>query len=116
MAIAQQRYWIEELVLGLGVWSGTYQDIDHRWLRWYTAAGDWLPTPAERAEQAQQQVLQERQRAEQAQQQVLQERQRAEQAASQVLQIARTLRLATNAPTATITRTEATTTAIRNVE
>ena len=79
VAIAQQRYWVEELALGLGVWEGTYQGIDHRWLRWYTAAGDWLPTPAERAEQEHQRAEQERQRAEQERQRAEQECQRAEQ-------------------------------------
>ncbi len=79
VAVPEQRFWVEELKLGLGVWSGTYQATEGLWLRWYDATGAWIPTAAERAEQAQQRAEQAQQQAEQAQQQADQERQRAEQ-------------------------------------
>ena len=79
MPLAEQRFWFEELGLGLGVWSGRYQMAEGQWLRWYDAEGQWLPTPAEQGEQERQQAEQERQRAEQ-------ERQRAEQAEGQLVQ------------------------------
>ncbi len=43
--------------LGLRLWEGRYEDLDATWLRWTDAAGELVPTGAERAEQ-------ERQRAE----------------------------------------------------
>jgi Uma2 family endonuclease len=75
----QQRYWFAEIQIGLGVWQGQYQGTAGLWLRWYDAAGNWLPTAAEQAKQERQQVEQERQRAEQERQRAEQERQRAEQ-------------------------------------
>jgi Uma2 family endonuclease len=49
--------WIPELELGLGLWQGVYDGLSRYWLRWCDAAGNWIATPDERAEQ-------ERQRAE----------------------------------------------------
>jgi Uma2 family endonuclease len=82
--LAEQRFWFEEIDLGLGVWQGCYQDTVGQWLRWYDERGMWIPTPAERAEQEQQRAEQERQRAEQ-------ERQRAEQAQAQLGQAVRAM-------------------------
>lgn len=51
------RLWFEELQAGLGVWEGEYNEvIEQLWLRWFDAAGNWIPTPEE-------EVAQERQRA-----------------------------------------------------
>ncbi|UBF27337.1 Uma2 family endonuclease [Kovacikia minuta CCNUW1] len=55
--LSDQRFWFEEIGLGLGVWQGAYQATEGLWLRWYDATKRWLPYPNERAEQ-------ERQRAE----------------------------------------------------
>ncbi len=57
LILADARHWFEEMNLGLGVWQGIYGETEGRWLRWYDAAGKWLPLLAE-------QVQQERQRAE----------------------------------------------------
>jgi Uma2 family endonuclease len=83
--LPNQRLWIEELQLGLGLWQGSYEGITGLWLRWYDINNQWIPTAAERAEferqraeQAQQQAEQAQQQAEQAQQQAEEERQRAE--------------------------------------
>ena len=51
------------LELGLGLWQGSYQDIERLWLRWYDGDGNWMLTPAEMEAQR---VIQERQRAENA--------------------------------------------------
>ena len=64
-----QRLWLPEAGLGLGLWAGAYQGIERQWLRFYDAHGGWIPTLVER----------ERQRTEQERQQAEQERQRAEQ-------------------------------------
>jgi Uma2 family endonuclease len=70
--------WLPEVQLGLRRWKGKYDGLKRQWLRWHDANGQWLPTLAERAAQAEQQAETERQRAET-------ERQRATQAEQQVL-------------------------------
>ncbi|MBD2580435.1 Uma2 family endonuclease [Oscillatoria sp. FACHB-1406] len=62
-----ERFWLPEIKLGLGVWQGEYDGIEHRWLRWYDGEG-WVLTPVER----------ERQRAEHERQRAENERQRAD--------------------------------------
>jgi Uma2 family endonuclease len=64
ISLTENRFWLDKLELGLGLWQGTYQQTTGLWLRWYNAAG-WVPTLAERAEQERQRAEQERQRAEQ---------------------------------------------------
>jgi Uma2 family endonuclease len=53
--LSTPKVWMPGLQMGLGLWQGSYQGIERLWLRWYDAAGNWVPTPLE----------QERQRAEQ---------------------------------------------------
>lgn len=48
---AQPQLWIPELELGLGVWQGAFDGIDHRWLRWCDRASNWLLTDTELAAQ-----------------------------------------------------------------
>jgi Uma2 family endonuclease len=68
LPLQQQRFWLEEAQLGLGLWQGSYQGIERLWLRFYNAQGDWILTPAEQSQQQveQTQLLleQERQRSE----------------------------------------------------
>jgi Uma2 family endonuclease len=52
LVLVDQRYWFEDLKLGLGVWSGRQSGIIGQWLRWYDASGSWLQTSVERADQA----------------------------------------------------------------
>ncbi|MBW4554990.1 MAG: Uma2 family endonuclease [Trichormus sp. ATA11-4-KO1] len=70
ISLAENRFWLAEIELGLGLWQGTYQQTNGLWLRWYNAEG-WVLTPKKEVEQERQRAEQERQRAEQ-------ERQRAE--------------------------------------
>jgi Uma2 family endonuclease len=76
-----QRLWLPEAGLGLGLWSGAYQGIERQWLRFYDAHGVWIPTLVERERQR---TEQEHQRAEQEHQRAEQERQRAERLAAQL--------------------------------
>lgn len=69
------HYEIPHLGVELGIWQGTYQNVELPWLRWWDSQGTLLLSGEERAEQERQRAEQERQRAEQ-------ERQRAEQAES----------------------------------
>ncbi len=84
---ADQRLWLPEAGLGLGVWSGVYEGIERQWLRFYDAQGVWIPTPTEqaqqRAEDALQQAAQAHQEAAQAHQEAAQARQQAAQAHQQ---------------------------------
>jgi Uma2 family endonuclease len=55
--IPEQRLWVPELDLGLGVWQGICRGVPHQWLRWFDAEDQWILTGEESAEK-------ERQRAE----------------------------------------------------
>lgn len=72
-----QRLWLPEAGLGLGLWSGGYQGLERSWLRFYDEQGIWLPTQQELTEQERQERERERLRAEQ-------EHQRAERLAAQL--------------------------------
>lgn len=51
LEIPDNRLWLAELGVGLGVWQGSYQKVDRLWLRFYDASGNWIPTPEERERQ-----------------------------------------------------------------
>ncbi len=85
--LPEQKFWFEEIELGLGVWQGRYQGVEGLWLRWYDASGQWMHTTEDYAEQEQQRAEQAEQRAEQAEQRAEQERQRAERLAEQLRQL-----------------------------
>jgi Uma2 family endonuclease len=74
IALSENRIWLENLGLGLGLWQGTYRNFSSLWLRWYDRTG-WISTLVEKAEAESQSAEVERQRAEA-------ERQRADQLAA----------------------------------
>jgi Uma2 family endonuclease len=91
LELPDQKLWLEDAQLGLGVWEGIYADAQGSWLRCYDAAGNWILTLAEaanqerqKADQAQQKVDQAQQKAEQAQQKADQAQQRVERLAAQL--------------------------------
>ncbi len=86
---AEQRLWLPEAGVGVGLWFGTYQGLARQWLRCYDASGAWILTPHE---QEQQRAEQADRRAEQANQRAEQERQRAEQADQRAERLAAQLR------------------------
>ncbi len=43
------RFWVEELDLGLGLWQGECQGAEGKWLRWYDAQDQWIPTLIEQS-------------------------------------------------------------------
>lgn len=73
------HYPIAPLGGELGIWQGTYKNVELPWLRWWDEQGNLFLTGEEKAEQEQQRAEQERQRAEQERQRAEQEWQRAEQ-------------------------------------
>lgn len=59
ISLPENRLWLEELELGLGLWQDTSQQTTGLWLRWYNAAG-WVPRREEQAEQQCQRAKRER--------------------------------------------------------
>lgn len=57
LTLPETGYWFDEMALSLGIWQGAYEGVEGQWLRWRDADG-WIPTPEERADQAQQQAEQ----------------------------------------------------------
>lgn len=49
------RLWIPELALGLGLWEGVFEGVDHTWLRWCDREGDWCLTDTEQERTAKEQ-------------------------------------------------------------
>lgn len=60
----QQRFWVDEIGLSLGLWQGTRENRAGYWLRWWNDRGEMLPWGKEQAEQERQRAEQEHQRAE----------------------------------------------------
>ncbi|NET60621.1 MAG: Uma2 family endonuclease [Symploca sp. SIO2E6] len=54
LELSQGTLWLEELGLGLGLWEGSYEEVKGKWLRFYDAMGNWIPTPEEKVEQERQ--------------------------------------------------------------
>ncbi|MCA2653758.1 Uma2 family endonuclease [Microcystis sp. M061S2] len=59
------RYWIKELNLFIGIWQGTKAEFTTNWLRWWDKSGNLLLWGSELVEQERQRTEQEKQRAEQ---------------------------------------------------
>lgn len=78
-------HWMPGMGLGVTIWSGEFESLAGRWLRWCDIDGTLLPTGSEAAQQAQQlsdeaskRAYSEFERAENALEQLESERQRAE--------------------------------------
>jgi hypothetical protein len=62
------RLLIPSIELSLGLWQGSYSNIDRLWLRWMTLDGNLILTPEEEAATAQKRATNAEQRATEAQQ------------------------------------------------
>jgi Uma2 family endonuclease len=85
LSLVNERLWLEDVQLGLGVWQGKYEGAEGRWLRWYDGSDVWIPTPIERVDQ-------ERLRAEQAESKLGQERSQLEEERAKSLRLMEQLR------------------------
>jgi Uma2 family endonuclease len=85
LSLVDERLWLEDVQLGLGVWQGKYEGAEGKWLRWYDRTDAWIPTPIERVEQ-------ERSRAEQAESQLGEERSQLEEERAKSLRLMEQLR------------------------
>jgi Uma2 family endonuclease len=52
MNLTEGRLPMPELGLSLGLWQGSFRDIQKLWLRWYTLEGELILEPTEEATQA----------------------------------------------------------------
>jgi Uma2 family endonuclease len=78
VALPKKRLWLPEINIGLGLRSGTYYNLKRRWLRWYDADNNWIPTPEEekqQAEKAARRIEREKRQAEKREQQAEKEKQ-----------------------------------------
>lgn len=91
MQLDEQKFWLPEIELGLGLWEGEYRSMHLLWLRWYDKEGNWLPTDAESAKQQAQSAEQRAESAEQRAESAEQRAESAEQRAEYLLQRLREL-------------------------
>ncbi len=92
--ITEQRLWLNEINLGIGIWKGIYRGIESHWLRFYDDSGNWIATSEEQARYEAQcarderlRAKQEAQRAEDAMRRAEQEHQRAEKLAAKLREL-----------------------------
>jgi Uma2 family endonuclease len=45
--LSDNRFWMPDIEIGLGVWIGNYKGVEMPWLRWYDAEGNWVLTVEE---------------------------------------------------------------------
>ncbi|MFN6531409.1 Uma2 family endonuclease [Nostoc sp. ChiSLP03a] len=76
-----------EINISLGLWQGSFQDIEKLWLRWFTLTGELIPAPTEEAAAATQRAIIAEQEAAQAKQETAQAKRKAEQLAERLRQL-----------------------------
>ena len=78
--ITDERFWFEDLGIGIGLWHGEYEGITRPWLRWYDTDGEWIPNKDEM-------IAQERSRRIAAEQVAEQERSRTDRLAERLREL-----------------------------
>ncbi|NEP01298.1 MAG: Uma2 family endonuclease [Symploca sp. SIO2E9] len=68
--LTKGRLLIPSIELSLGLWRGSYENIERLWLRWMTASGDLIPLASEELSAAEQRAKAAEQRANAAEQEV----------------------------------------------
>ncbi|MEH2054921.1 MAG: Uma2 family endonuclease [Nostoc sp.] len=76
-----------EIDLSLGLWQGSFRDIERLWLRWFTLAGELIPAPTEEATAATQRAIIAEQEAREAKQETAQAKRKAEKLAERLRQL-----------------------------
>ena len=59
LSSSDSRFWIPEIELGLGVWEGSYNNIQQPWLRWYDVSGNWVLTPTEQERRQKERLIEQ---------------------------------------------------------
>jgi Uma2 family endonuclease len=78
LTLPNNQLWLPNLKLGLGLWTGNYHNIVHKWLRWYNEY-DWIANHPERLEAEKQKALANARRAELETRRAIENAKRAEQ-------------------------------------
>lgn len=60
--IPENKLWIEDLGIGLGLWQGEYQGINRHWLRWGDRQNNWIPCKSEMISQSEQDLATEKEK------------------------------------------------------
>jgi Uma2 family endonuclease len=92
LATSNQRFWFDDLKLGLGVWNGIYRGVEGQWLRWYDQLGIFVPTEQEGKLQAKQEAMEAKQEANKAKREAMEAKQEAEEAKQRANLLAAKLR------------------------
>jgi Uma2 family endonuclease len=87
MNLTEGRLLMPEIDLSLGLWQGSFRDIEKLWLRWFTLGGELIPVPTEEAAAATERAMIAKQEATEAKQEAAQARRKAEQLAERLRQL-----------------------------
>ena len=63
--VVDNRFWLTDMSIGLGVWQGKFKGCPRAWIRWYDASGAWIATQVEQQTQLAETERQQREVAEQ---------------------------------------------------
>ncbi len=66
MNLTGGRLFMPEIDLSLGLWQGSFRDIERLWLRWFTLAGKLISEPTEETATLTERVIMAEQEAAQA--------------------------------------------------
>ncbi len=72
MNLTQGRLLMPEIDLSLGLWQGSFRDIEKLWLRWFILAGELIPAFTEEAAAATERAMIAEQEATEAKQETAQ--------------------------------------------
>jgi Uma2 family endonuclease len=87
MTLTDGRLLIPEIELSLGLWQGSFRDIERLWLRWFTVAGELIPEPTEEATAANERAMIAEQESRDAKQEAEQAKRKAAQLAERLRQL-----------------------------
>lgn len=87
LTFTEGRLSVPQLGLSLGLWQGSYENIERLWLRWFTESGELILTPSEEAAAAQQQAATAQQQVAAAQQRASSAEERAERLAAKLREL-----------------------------
>lgn len=87
MNLTEERLQMPELGLSLGLWQGSFRDIERLWLRWFTLGGEIILAPTEEAAAATKRAIIAEQEATEAKQEAAEVKRKAEQLAERLRQL-----------------------------
>jgi Uma2 family endonuclease len=87
MNLTERRLLMPEIDLSLGLWQGSFRDIEKLWLRWFTLTGELIPAPTEETAAATERAMIAEQEATEAKQEATQAKRKAEQLAELLRQL-----------------------------